>query len=133
MNFKRYQNEIIVGAAFLIMSIAYLYKEIQVSYQGEAGREIQKKIDEVNRVVALKKVWGNPRISGRIEKLKQVVSSDKVTWNKKRSQLDVVYSGISAEELNQVGKIVLNLSVQIKKFYLQKEGTSYRVELVCKW
>jgi hypothetical protein len=104
-----------------------------VSHHSDSGKSIQQKIDEINKVVALKNLWNDPQVSRHIDRLKQVVSQEKIKWHKTNSQLNVTYTGISAEELNQISKVVLNLGVQIKKLDLQREGSSYRVELVCKW
>ncbi len=133
MNWKRYQNELMVLGAFLLMFSMYLYKQHAVSSQSGERNEVTQTIEEIKEVVALKKVWADKKISQKVEKLKTLVSESKVKWSKKSRKVTAVYTGLKPSELNKLGSKILNTPVIIDKLDVQKTGTSYKVELKCRW
>ena len=133
MNWKRYQNELMVLGAFLLMFSMYLYKQHAISSQSGERNEVTQTIEEIKEVVALKKVWADKKISQKVEKLKTLVSESKVKWNKKSRKVTAVYTGLKPSELNKLGSKILNTAIIIDKLDVQKTGTSYKVELKCRW
>ena len=60
MNWKRYQNELMVLGAFLFMFSMYLYKQNARASQSGANNSVSQTIVEIKEVVSLKKVWVAP-------------------------------------------------------------------------
>ena len=133
MNWKRYQNELIVLGAFLFMISMYLYKQHAISSQSGERDEVTKTIEEIKEVVALKKIWADKKISKKVENLKALVPSSKVKWSKKSRKVAALYTGLRPSELNKLTSKILNTPAVIDNLDIQKTGSSYRVELKCKW
>lgn len=133
MIWKRYQNELMVGLAFLLLLIALGYKSIQTSARTEMANSIQASVAEFQELVALKKRWGDKRTSKKVDKLKTLASASKVQWQKKGKKLSVTYKGLDAKELNKVVTSILNLAIQLDKLEIMNQNGNYDLELKCKW
>jgi len=128
---KAYKNELIVGVAFLLLLISFAYKQGQASSQSDtsAGNAVQ----ELKEVISLQKIWGDKKMSTKIDKLKTIVSPSKVKWNKKSKKLTASFSTLTNQELNALITKMMNIAVMIQKLEVKKLGTTYQVEFKCKW
>jgi len=133
MNWKRYQNEIIVLVSLVIMLFAYLYKHNHTQARVMGATKSQHSINEFKEAVALKKIWADKNINKKIAMLKTIVPSSKVTWIKKKEKITASYKGLNASELNKLTGKILNLPIEISLLNINKIGTLYNVELKCKW
>ena len=133
MTWKRYQNELIVFIAFILMFGGYVYKTVQVSSQTETMIEAKRSVGEIKEVIALKKIWSDPKTSKKIEKLQMLISASKVKWSNKSKKVTASYKGLTATELNKLVTKILNLPVEVQKLKIQKIASSYDVEFKCKW
>ena len=133
MIWKRYQNELIVAAAFVFMFIGYLYKNAQVSAQSESMAQASRSVGEIKEVIALQKIWSDKKIPSKVKKLQTLIPSEKVKWNSKSKKVTATYKGLTTTELNSLTTKILNLPVEIQKLKIQKVATSYDVEFKCKW
>ena len=133
MIWKRYQNELIVSAAFLFMFIGYLYKNVQVSSQTESMAQASRSMGEIKEVIALQKIWSDKKITSKVKKLQTLIPEEKVKWNSKSKKVTASYKGLTTTELNSLTTKILNLPVEIQKLKIQKVATSYDVEFKCKW
>ena len=133
MNWKQYQNELIMFLALLLMVGAFLYKSIKISSGAEQTTTLTHAVNEFKEIVALKKMWGNRNISKKVMGLEKLISASKVTWKKQSKKLTASYKGLSSSELNKLSNKILNLAVQIQLFEIEKIGSLYNVELKCKW
>ena len=133
MNWKRYQNELIVLGAFLFMFSMYLYKQHAISSQSGERNDVTQTIEEIKEVVSLKKVWADKKISQKVEKLKTLVPASKVKWSQKSRKVTAFYTALKPSELNKLGSKILNTPVVIDKLDVQKIGTTYKVEFKCRW
>lgn len=133
MTWKRYQNELIVLLAFLLMFSAYSYKTVQVFTQTKTMVESKRSIEEIKEVVALKKVWSDNKTSKNVDKLQTLIPASKVKWSNKSKKVTASYQGLSARELNKLVTKILNLPVEIQKLKIQKIASTYDVEFKCKW
>jgi len=133
MNWKRYQNELIVLGAFLIMLFAYMYKYNHTQAQVTGATKSQQSINALKEAVGLKKIWADKNINKKITVLKTIVPSSKVKWIKKKQKITASYKGLSASELNKLTGKILNLPIEISLLTMNKVGTVYNVELKCKW
>ena len=133
MNYKDYQNEIIIFASFFFMILAYSYKSNQVSTQLLEENKIKHSIIELQEIIALKKLWSDKKTSLKIKKIRHIISPNKTKWSNKRKKLTVSYTQLSANELNKVTTKFLNIPIQITKLEIQKIDKSYKVEFKCKW
>jgi len=123
MSLKRYQNELVVLLAFLLMFGAFLYKNGQISSQEEGTANSKHAVGEFKEIVALKKV----------EKLKELIPSSKVKWSKKSRKVTAIYEELSSKELNKLISKILSLAVVIIQLDIEKTGSTYHVEFKCKW
>jgi len=133
MSLKRYQNELVVLLAFLLMLMAFLYKNGQISSQAEGTASSKHAVSEFKEIVALKKVWADKKISKKVEKLQELIPSSKVKWSKKSRKVTAVYEELSSTELNKLISKILSLAVVIIQLDIEKTGLSYHVEFKCKW
>lgn len=133
MNWKQYQNELIVVIAALFMVGTLLYKQGKLSSQAEETAQARASAEEIREVVSLQKVWGDKKIASKVIKLKDIVPASKVKWSKKKNKVTANYEGLSPSELNKLTTKVLNLGVEIEQFDVQKNGANYTVEFRCKW
>lgn len=133
MNFKRYQNEIIVLGAFVFMLAAYAYKNYQVTQQTQNVSEVKYALSELKEALALKKVWSDKKILKKIETLKSTVAGSKVKWSKKGNKLTANYENLTDKELNKLVTKIMNLPIVITLLDIEKIGSSYRVEFKCTW
>lgn len=133
MNWKRYQNELMVLGAFLFMFSMYFYKQNASSSQSGENSSVAKTIVEIKEIVAHKKVWADKKISKKVEKLRTVVPVSKVKWSKKARKVTALYKALKPSELNKLISKILNTPVVIDKLDIQKTGSSYSVEFKCRW
>lgn len=133
MTWKRYQNELIVLAAFVLMFGGYLYKQVQSSSQEAYAVGTKYAVAELKEVIALRKIWSDKKIPQKVANLEKIISPSKVKWSNKSKKLTAVYSGLTDDELNKLVTKILNLPVEIKKLNIQKTNSSYHVEFKCKW
>ncbi len=133
MSWKRYQNELVVLLAFLLMFVAFLYKNGEISKQAEDAVSDRDAVSEFKEIVALKKVWADKKTSGKVEKLKELIPASKVRWSKKSKKITAVYKGLTSKELNKLISKILSLAVVIIQLDIKKTGSTYHVEFKCKW
>ncbi len=133
MNLKRYQNELVVLLAFLLMLGAFFYKNEQISSQEEYVTSTKQAVSDFKEIVALKKVWADKKTSKKVEKLKALIPAGKVKWSNKSKKVTASYKGLTAAELNKLVSKILELAVEIQKLEVQNSDSSYDVEFKCKW
>jgi len=133
MTWKRYQNELIALAAFVLMFIGYGYKTAQVSSQGETMASANHSVGEIKEVIALQKIWADKKTTKNVDKLQTLIPTSKVQWSSKSKKVTANYKGLTATELNNLVTKILNLPVEIQKLKIQKIASSYDVEFKCKW
>jgi hypothetical protein len=133
MNWKQYQNELIVLAAVVLMLFAYMYKHNQVTSQAQQAQSTKHSIEELKEVIALKKVWADKKTSKKVIKLEKLIPASKVKWSKKSKKVTATYTGLSANELNKLTTNILNLPVVVRLLDVEKTGSNYNVEFKCKW
>ncbi len=133
MIWKRYQNELIVLVAFIVMIASYGYKYTQVSSQSTLAVNVKHSVEEIKEVVALQKIWSDKKTTKKINKLQSFIPASKVKWSNKSKKVTATYKGLTATELNKLVTKILNLPIVIKKLKVQNIGSTYNVEFKCKW
>lgn len=133
MNWKKYQNELIVLIAFMFMFTGYIYKNTQVSSQREAMSQSKVALEEIKEVIALKKIWSDKKITQKVNKLKTLIPENKMQWSKKSKKVTASYKGLNDKELNTLVTKILNLPTAIKKLHIKNVASSYDVEFKCQW
>ncbi len=133
INWKKYQNELIVLISFLLMFGGYIYKTNIVTNEAVSAIETQKSLSDMREVIALKKLWTDKQTSQRVKKLKAIVPLSKVKWSNKRKKVKASYRDLSARELNTLISKILSLPIEIKLLNIQNISKSYNVEFKCKW
>ena len=133
MIWKRYQNELIVGFAFLLLLISMGYKSMQTSARTEMAESMQSSVSEFKELLVLQKRWANKQTSKKVDKLRTLAPAAKVVWQKKGKKLSVSYKGLDAKELNKIVTSILNLPVQLEHISLVNQNGKYNLELKCKW
>ena len=133
MNVKRYINEWIVLAAFVLLVGAYFYKHHQVTQQTEQVAKTKHTLTQLKEVVALEKIWGDKKISKKVNVLQRSVAPSKVKWSKKQNKVTASFSNLTANELNQLVTKILNIPVTISLLDVTKQAANYTMEFTCKW
>ena len=128
---KAYKNELIVGLAFLLLIIAFVYKQGKIS--GQTDTYAATSLQELKEVIALKKIWGDKKTTKKVDKLKTIIAPSKVKWSRKSKKLTASFSNLSNQELNRIIVKIMNLAVEIQRLEVKKQGASYHVEFKCKW
>jgi len=128
-----YKNELIVLLSFLLLMGIVLYKQNVVSSEGSNTNDSAQLLQDVKESIALKALWGDKKITKKIETLKFGISPSQFSWSKKGKKLSATFTKISAQELNMLMKKLLNLAVEIQRLEINKLDSSYTVELKCKW
>ena len=130
---KRYQNEWVVLAAFLLMAVSFVYKNTQISSQQAYISGTKNTVGELKEVIALQKIWADKKITQNVNKLQTLVPPSKLKWSSKTKNVTALYQGLTPRELNTVTSKILTLPVEIKKLAIENKGTFYDLELQCKW
>lgn len=133
MNWKRYQNELMVGIAFLLMFSAYFYKHKQMTAQASYASTVKHSVGELKEIIALKKVWADTRTGKKVEQVGTLIPASKVKWSQKSKKVSATYEGLTSNELNSLITKILNLPVVIQQLDIQKTDLFYHVEFKCEW
>ena len=133
MNLNQYKNELIVGLSFLLMLMAFFYKNAQLSSQAEELFAMKQEVRNFKEIIAYKRVWGDKGLSKKIDKLQSVVPVSKVAWSKKGKKLTARYMELTPKELNKMMTKLMSLAVQITQLDISRSGENYNVECKCKW
>lgn len=133
MIWKRYQNELIVAIAFVLMLGGYLYKHNQQTTQAKQAQEEQRSLEELKEVISLQKIWADKKTGKKVSVLAKLVPASKVKWSNRSKKVTASYTALSAKEFNKLVTKILNLPVVITRLDAQKNGSNYNVEFKCKW
>lgn len=134
MIWKRYQNELIVVIALLLMVGAYLYKQNQVNQIDRVRGEVAISIGKVGEIIALKNQWGNPNLSKKVKKIKKGLDESSIKlFSVKSKKLTASFVGLDTKEMNGVITKLENIAVQIVKLKVTSRDKKYSMEIKCKW
>ncbi len=134
MMWKRYQNEAIVLLAFVLMTVGYLYKSNSANSLDRVKAEVALSATEVGEIIALKKQWGNEKLTASVNRMNLNIAPDKIKqFSVKSKKLQASYRGLSDKEMNGIILKLQNIAVQIVKLGVKRKGSSYNMEIVCKW
>ena len=133
MSLGSYKKELIVLCSFLLMLMAFFYKNGQITSQAERLFEIKQSVKEFKEIIAHKRIWADKGLSRKIEKLHTIVPASKITWSKRGKKLAIRLKEITPKELNRFMTKMLSLAVQIIEIDIKKSGENYNVEFKCKW
>ena len=135
MTLKRFKNELILLIALFFVFFAYAYKHSAKSYVNNEKQNIQKSIEEISKVSALKKLWGDKKIGKKLNRFKTIVSKEKLKSFEKRSRkMSATYQNLTVKELNTISKNLFKTPIKIIKLSITKTGKErYRMEFKCKW
>ncbi len=134
MIWKRYQNELIVLIALLLMLTAYFYKHNQAKRVDETKKEVSLSLGELGEIIALKNQWGDPELSNKIKKIEKSVDKKNIkSFTIKNKKLTASLSGLSSKEMNKIITILENTAVQIINLKVTNIEGEYSMEFKCKW
>ncbi len=133
MSWQRYRNELIVAMALLFALTALFYKHARRSEMAQINQQMATEFALLQETVSLKKIWGDKQIGKKVDALKSLVPSSKLVWEKRGRKLHVTLHDLSASEVNKVVTRLLNIPVQVQKLKAEKTGSSYSMEIACKW
>ncbi len=134
MIWKRYQNELIVVIALLLMLTAYFYKQSQANKLDQTKQEVSASIDEIAEIIALKNQWGDPKLSTKIKKVKENIDEKDIkAFTIKNKKLTASFSDLDSKEMNKIIIKLENIAVQIIKLKVTSSEEKYNMEIKCKW
>jgi len=132
---KRFRNEITILLVAIFAIYAVFYKISISNAFSKKQQEIRESIDEINRIVELKRFWKDKTLYKKALRLKSIVPKNKVKLFKKRTKsINVKYKNLNPNELNRIVKMVVKNPFIIEDLKIRKEGKElYSMELVCRW
>jgi len=133
MSFGLYKKELTVVCSFLLMVMAFSYKNGQISSQAERLFEIKQSVKAFKEIIAHKRIWADKGLSRKVDKLHTVLPASKIRWSKRGKKLTIKLTEITPKELNRFMTKTLSLAVQIREIDIKKSGDNYNVEFKCKW
>ena len=133
MQWKVYKNELLVGLTFLLLLIAFFYKQGQLSQQNSGASAMESSLQELKETIALKKIWGDKKITKEVDELQKIVPASQVKWSKTGTKLTASFKNLNPNMLNKIISKIMNIAIEIQKLEVKKIGTSYQLELKCKW
>ncbi len=133
MNLKQYKNELIVLFTFLLMIGAFFYKQHNIKNATDNSKKTEQSLANIKELIDLKSTWSDKQITKKVDRLKRVVSSHKVTFKRNGKKATIYFKNLQPKELDRVVNKILNLAVVIKQLEIKKSGTTYSVEFKCKW
>ena len=131
---RRYQNEIVLSIAFILMVASYIYKDNRATRIDTIKSEVAISIGKVGEIIALKNQWGNSKLSSNIRGIKQIVPSSSIKkFEIKSKKLTATFVGLSSKDMNRVITKLENIAVQIVKLKITNIDEKYHMEIKCKW
>lgn len=123
---------IVATLLFAIFSIFYNFSQ-RANYKRELVT-IKQDHQEVQKVIALQKLWGSKGIKSKIDKVISTTPKGKIiNYKIKRSRLDLKLSGLSDRELNKILTKLSMLPIQFKSLKVARDGEKFLMECLCVW
>jgi hypothetical protein len=126
-------NEVILSVALLFAAGSFIYKSKMRRSMALENQEMIQEIVVAKEISSLKKIWADKHIVQKLESVKTLFPSSKVTWSRRGKKLSARFSDLVPSEVNKVVSMILNIAVQIERFKVEKKGDKYNVEIQCKW
>jgi len=134
MIWRRYRNEMIVLAAFLLMAASLLYKYSVVGRLDAVNTEVKTSLAQIGEIIALRKQWGNKKLTKKITMVKNGITPEKVKlFSIKSRKLSASFKGLNESEVNKIILRLENIAVQLMKLSVKRRDGSYDMEIKCKW
>ena len=134
MIWKRYRNEFIVLIVFVLMLAASLYKNSAADELDAVNNEMKIAMVEIGEIIALKKQWGNDKLTKEINKIKKGITAKKIKlFSVKSKKLMASFVELSDKEMNGIVLKLENIAVQISRLDIKRKNESYSMEIKCKW
>ena len=134
MIWKHYRNEMIVLASLILMLAALFYKESAVNRLDSVNAEVKASMAQIGEIIALKKQWGDKKLTKKIGQLKKGIDPKRVVrFTVKSKKLSASFKELSDIEVNRVILKLENTAVQITKLSVKRKGDTYSMEIKCKW
>ena len=134
MIWRRYRNEVIVLAAFLLMAASLLYKYSVVGRLDAVNTEVKTSLAQIGEIIALRKQWGDKKLTKKITMVKNGIAPEKVKlFSIKSRKLSASFKGLNESEVNKIILRLENIAVQLMKLSVKRRDGSYDMEIKCKW
>ena len=134
MIWRRYRNEMIILAAFLLMAASLLYKQSVVRRLDTVNTEVKTSLTQIGEIIALRKQWGDEKLTKKISKVKNGIAPEKIKlFSIKSKKLSASFKGLNEGEVNKIILKLENIAVQLMKLSVKKRDGSYDMEIKCKW
>jgi len=133
---QRYQNELLVLFALLVLLGAWLFQynsHVVLAQKSIASTQVIAKLEDV---ATMKKLWGkNKKHSRSLEAIQRSLSKEKVKkFEIKKNKAHIILQNLNGTELNKiVGKQIASIPLQIIELSIDRNGDMYTLELRCKW
>ena len=136
MMLRRYQNELMIVLALLLLLGAVIFKISSSSTLESKSAEATQSISRMEDINTMKKLWEkNKAVSKKLMALKkQLGASKSTTFELKKKKAHIILENLNGTELNKVvSKQIASIPVQIQEIVIDRSGENYRLELRCKW
>jgi len=133
---KRYQNELMVLMALIVLAFSMSYKLSSYNDLKMQTLESAKFISIMDDIVTMKKLWKkNKTIPNKLEEIKSTLAESKINkFEIDKKKAHIILQTLNGTELNNIlGKKIASIPLQIKELIITRDGDNYRLELKCKW
>ena len=133
---RRYQNEIMIGLALLLLLGSVLFQMSMRSALETEGKELMEFVTKIEDIAIMKKLWKDDKnIRKKIKVIESSIGKSKVSkFQLDKKKAHIILENLNANELNEItGKKLASIAVQIVELSIQRENKNYRLELRCKW
>jgi len=133
---RRYQNELMILIALLLLAGAVLFKTYQHTALEKQDAEAAKMVSQIEDIATMQKLWlKNKTIPQKLIALKHTLGKAKIkTFELKKKKAHILLENLHGSELNKiVGKQLASIPIQIEEMTIERSGETYRLELRCKW
>jgi Flp pilus assembly protein TadB len=131
---RKYQNELIVLAAFLVLAGGFLYQKSTEKALEDSLEHSRTASRQISDIKVLQSVWSTKDIRNKVSDLHNLVSSNQVKrFEEGKKKLIVDFIGLTGQELNLLSTRIASMPVRIKDFSITRAGDKYEMRCQCSW
>jgi len=133
---RRYQNELMVLAALLLLTAAVMFKTYRYRMLQTKSAAVEEMVTKIEDIATMKKLWSkNKTVSQKLGSIKNILKHTQIkTFQIEKKKAHIILENLNGSELNRIsGKYLASIPVQITEISIVRNGAHYRLELRCKW
>jgi len=134
MMVRKYQNELLVLVAFVLLLGGFVYQRGMMRKLEASLLHSQTAARQITETKTLQKVWSTKGLKKKVANLHNIVSPSKIkTFNQTKKKLTVRLENLTGKELNAITTRFASLPVQIRELVIGRSEDQYTLRCVCTW